>query len=148
MSGTVYRIVYFSRALRVFDLAALGELERRASMVNAAVGVTGILLYDGDRFLQVLEGEELVVEALMAGIEADPRHDSITYMQRESVAERQFGDWWMTACQVNSADEFIAAAKAGVAVVDDPRLRAAVIGFAAIGARMAAGEGMRASYSG
>ncbi len=70
------------------------ELLRKSRRNNALRGVTGLLLYRNQCFLQVLEGPESVVESLIKTIEADPRHHSIRTLCRE-VGPRQFGTWQM-----------------------------------------------------
>lgn len=41
---------------------------------NPSLGITGALVFDGERFCQFLEGPRDKVEALAARIQADPRH--------------------------------------------------------------------------
>jgi len=53
------------------------------------------LLYTKGSFFQVLEGEPAVVDATFDRITRDPRHDKITVIIREPIAERSFEDWSM-----------------------------------------------------
>lgn len=54
--------------------AAVGSVFATARRRNPALGVTGALLFDGECFAQLVEGEHDVVRALVQRIEADPRH--------------------------------------------------------------------------
>lgn len=62
---------------------------------NGLDGITGLLWADGERFAQVLEGDEEAVGETMERIRADPRHCDITILHDRIVAERHFGDWSM-----------------------------------------------------
>ncbi len=92
---TVLRLVYSSRALVPFDSASLTELLQAARVNNERCNVSGMLLYADGTFLQVLEGDEEVVESLFAVIESDTRHDETRVLLRVQGTPRSFGDWTM-----------------------------------------------------
>lgn len=136
MRSNIYQIVYQSRATAPLDDAAAARLGRVAYDFNSALGVTGLLLYDGARFIQALEGDEAAVAEIMKRIERDTRHDSLTYVQRGMVDARQFGDWAMDFRRVDDvagARAFIEGVKRAMTSVQDTRLIAAFIGFAVLG---------------
>ncbi|WP_342657556.1 BLUF domain-containing protein [Sphingomonas sp. NY01] len=62
---------------------------------NARANVTGLLFFDGKRFLQALEGDDAVVDATYARIQADPRHHALVVLSDRNVEERSFGPWAM-----------------------------------------------------
>lgn len=62
---------------------------------NPARGITGLLLFNGRNFLQLLEGEEGEVAALMDTITADPRHSGVSVLDRRGIAVRTCPDWAM-----------------------------------------------------
>lgn len=135
--GKVYQIVYLSRARYALDEAQVVELATLAAGRNQLVGVTGLLLYDGARFIQALEGPQDAVIATMERIVSDDRHDMIRYFNRGSSNDRQFGDWSMDFKRAPGgccSTEFLDRVKEDVNSVRDPHLRAAFIGFAALGA--------------
>ncbi len=74
--------------------AELLPLLDKARVANARRGVSGMLLYKSGSFLQVLEGEAGDVEALIATIERDPRHEDVRIL-RKDAGPRQFGEWSM-----------------------------------------------------
>jgi len=138
----LYRIVYLSRAVRAFDSTELRLIAASASAMNDMVGLTGLLLYDGSRFLQALEGPKTAAAATMDGIERDGRHDSIAYIQDTLATERQFSNWGMQfklAPNGCCSTDFLEKVKADVTLVDDPHLRAAFIGFAVLSSQRARG---------
>lgn len=62
---------------------------------NPERGITGLLLFNGRNFLQLLEGEESEVAALMERITQDPRHSGVSVLDRRAIAERACPDWAM-----------------------------------------------------
>lgn len=76
------------------DVEAILRVSRRN---NAAGGITGLLLYDGRRFLQALEGEAAAVESAFDRIRADPRHRAVVILSRREVVVREFGEWAMAS---------------------------------------------------
>jgi hypothetical protein len=93
-NGTVRQIVYISTAAYGVsaDPAAILATSRRN---NARDRVTGLLWFDGKRFLQALEGEEEVVDRTFRRIQADPRHRALVVLSSRTIAEREFGEWAM-----------------------------------------------------
>lgn len=106
MDEGLFRAVYVSAAtrdLRDGELAAILDVSRRN---NAARGVTGALAYHDRAFVQVLEGPEAAVEALLATIARDPRHTGVTVCDRSRVDDRAFGGWsmgWLRASDLARA---------------------------------------------
>jgi hypothetical protein len=49
-------LIYRSRLNHALDPSQLAGLVQQASLRNTALQVTGVLLFDGRQFLQVLEG--------------------------------------------------------------------------------------------
>ncbi|MEO1488805.1 MAG: BLUF domain-containing protein [Pseudomonadota bacterium] len=62
---------------------------------NPVRGITGLLLYNGRNFLQLLEGEEAELVSLMLKISHDPRHSGISMLDRSHASERACPDWAM-----------------------------------------------------
>lgn len=88
------RLVYYSQrnpamSLNVEEL--LGICQRN----NSAMNVTGILHYNGNYFLQVLEGGRAEVSSIYHRIAADPRHVNIILISCMDVRERIFPTWSM-----------------------------------------------------
>lgn len=66
-----------------------------SSRNNPERGITGLLLYNGRNFLQLLEGEESTLVSLMTRIAHDPRHSGISMLGRKEIDERTCPDWAM-----------------------------------------------------
>lgn len=90
----VITLTDWSRATNPMGDDELLDILRVSRRNNARRGLTGLLLYRDQCFLQVLEGPEREIESSIKTIEADPRHYSFRTLCRE-VGERQFGTWQM-----------------------------------------------------
>ncbi|QIQ87478.1 BLUF domain-containing protein [Erythrobacter sp.] len=62
---------------------------------NPERGITGLLLYNGRNFLQLLEGEESALVALMVRIGNDPRHTGVSTLDRRKIEQRACPGWAM-----------------------------------------------------
>lgn len=134
----MHRIVYLSHASATLSPAAIEDLRRTSEANNAAAGVTGLLLYDGRRFIQAIEGRQETVRPLMTRIAADTRHSSIAMMFDAEVARREFGDWSLAYRPIARGRDAAHVVRDTIALVGDvaePSLRAAFVGFAALGRR-------------
>ena len=90
-----YSLVYASSAVRPFSEAELKNLLQVARTNNERLGVSGILLYSDGNFLQVLEGEESVVESLFSRIMQDVRHEGGLRLLTREDTQRNFEGWSM-----------------------------------------------------
>jgi hypothetical protein len=91
----VSRLIYVSRARDGIGTAELERLVERARVNNAMANVTGLLLFDGRNFMQLLEGPEDEVEGIFDAIVADMRHSDIIRICSASDVPRQFPNWSM-----------------------------------------------------
>lgn len=92
----LYQLVYCSRATPGVDDAAVQAIIRTAQRRNAESGITGLLVFGSGVFFQWLEGPRDHIDALMARLQADNRHqDIVTLDSSEEVRERLFPVWDM-----------------------------------------------------
>lgn len=70
---------------------------------NVPQGVTGLLLYNGRNFLQLLEGEKDGLDRLMASIEEDSRHAGVAILHKGEVKARVCPDWAMKRIAIAEA---------------------------------------------
>ena len=98
------RCIYASLAAPSFKEDELPLLLEKARHANAGLSLTGMLLYIGGSFFQVLEGEAEAVDAVYARIMRDPRHTRITLIIREPIAQRDFSEWTMGFTEVDRLD--------------------------------------------
>lgn len=62
---------------------------------NAERGITGLLLYNGRNFIQLVEGEPDDLEWVMGRISADPRHSGISKLEDRATEQRSCPEWKM-----------------------------------------------------
>jgi hypothetical protein len=95
------RLLYASRATRPITPAAHESILEQSRAHNPKLGITGVLCYSDDVFIQVLEGGRDEVCDLYNTIVRDERHQSVRILSFEEIRERRFGNWTMG--QVNLA---------------------------------------------
>ncbi len=92
----IFEFVYTSVLAPASDVRCVADIVRRARSYNLANGLSGVLVFDGARFCQHLEGEEEAVLLLAAKIEGDSRHEQFRVLHRGFTGEqRRFGEWSM-----------------------------------------------------
>jgi hypothetical protein len=95
------RLLYASRAAQAVTQSTIDSIMQQSRVHNPAQGITGILCYGGDVYMQVLEGGRSPVNALYNRIVTDARHQQVMLLHYEEVGERRFAGWTMG--QVNLA---------------------------------------------
>lgn len=94
MPEQLYEVLYTSSLAADTAIGEIAPIVRGARVRNAAHGVTGTLVFDGQRFCQLLEGAEAVVRPLMQRIAADPRHVQVSVLyQHLHHGARRFPGW-------------------------------------------------------
>jgi uncharacterized membrane protein (DUF373 family) len=71
---------------------------------NAGSGLTGMLLYCNTSFLQVLEGDEKVVDDLIDKIRNDTRHTNLQMLHRKTIQRREYSEWSMGFKRVSDTE--------------------------------------------
>lgn len=89
------RLVYFSRATRPMSMQDIQNILNVARSNNDNQGICGMLGYERNCFLQVLEGERNSVNELYLQIADDPRHDGVEIISYEYINAPEFGNWQM-----------------------------------------------------
>ena len=89
------RLMYASRAAEAVRPEILNAILKQSTGNNPGAGVTGVLCFSGDIFLQVLEGGRSQVSKLYNRIAQDPRHTEVVLLSYEEIDERSFAGWAM-----------------------------------------------------
>ena len=98
------QVSYISSTSRPMSHEALLSLLNECRRNNERLGVTGLLMYANNTFLQVVEGEDDVVDNLVERICGDERHDEIQMLRRTEIDERRYGQWSMGYNEVSEQD--------------------------------------------
>lgn len=122
-------ITYISTAATKIDGPVLDAILVVSRRNNARDGLSGMLIYDGVRFLQYLEGEAFEIDAALTRIRADERHRGLVVLARKGIERRQFGEWAMASRQTIGG-ESIADAVVDMTRDCDPTVAAELVSFA------------------
>ena len=136
------RLLYASRAAEPVTADLIESILHKSHEHNPKLGITGVLCYGGDVYMQVLEGGRGAVNNLYNTIVRDSRHREVMLLQYREIAERRFAGWTMG--QVNlrkinpslllkyselpELDPFSVPAAASMALLEDLIATASVLG--------------------
>lgn len=124
------RLAYISRPdwqspcpqARFDALKSILSAGRRNNPLN---GITGVLIFDGRYFLQVLEGRRDTVFETFLRILPDKRHSQVTLAGFHEVPDRLFEDWAVLARRPDAG-----AVSAGAITDPDALTFEALVGYA------------------
>lgn len=100
----LHHLIYLSTATREPSEAELDAILGACARHNPQAGVTGMLLYAGGTYIQVLEGEHEAVRETFMRIARDPRHCDATVLEDEAIAERSFPAFHMGFRRLEASD--------------------------------------------
>lgn len=89
------RLVYVSTAHPDLMLADIDAIVETAHARNTAEDITGLLVFNGFNFMQLLEGPAANVERVFASICKDARHSGVVRVLSTKAEARVFGKWAM-----------------------------------------------------
>ncbi|MDA3950781.1 MAG: BLUF domain-containing protein [Spirochaeta sp.] len=88
-------VIYRSKATEEMRASDVGDILLTSRMNNQKRGITGALLYRNGFFLQVLEGQDDVVDDLVRRIRKDGRHTAFTVLYSGETSKLVFPSWSM-----------------------------------------------------
>jgi hypothetical protein len=95
----LYRLVYVSKnripGTDAEVVAAVESILKASQATNAALHITGALIFNSGMFAQVLEGARRDIETLIERIMRDERHSDVEVLVFDRAASRAFPDWSM-----------------------------------------------------
>jgi hypothetical protein len=136
------RLLYASRAATPATPELVESILHKSHEHNPRLGITGVLCYGGDVYMQVLEGGRAAVNGLYNTIVRDPRHRDVMLLQYREVAERRFPGWTMghvnlkkinpslllKHSELPDLDPFSVPAAASMALLEDLIATASILG--------------------
>lgn len=138
------RLLYASRAQQNISPDMVESILAQSRAHNPALGITGILCYGGDFFVQVLEGGRTAVNRLYNDIVRDTRHKEVVLLHYQEIDERRFASWTMGQVNLDrinpsivlkyserpSLDPFALPGSVSMALLEELHATAAIIGRA------------------
>ncbi len=100
----IYELVYCSFAGSNLKQEDIADILNTARDFNSKNNITGCLLYYNDEFVQILEGDEGMVNHLFSKIEKDKRHTDIILLAKGDKEKRVFYNWSMAYHKLNNDD--------------------------------------------
>ena len=88
-------LIYVSTSVKLLSDEELLGILKVSRENNSSKDITGLLLYKGGNFMQVLEGPDEVVTGLYEKIKLDARHKDVAIISKEQISARQFSSWEM-----------------------------------------------------
>lgn len=113
------RLLYASRAAQAVTPEHIESILAQCRAHNPALGLTGILCWSGDVFMQVIEGGRDAVNAKYNEIVRDPRHKDVALLWYGEIPERRFAGWTMGQVNLSKVNQTILL-KYGERAVLDP----------------------------
>ena len=105
MSQT-YELIYVSEATSQVSSADIVDILERSRINNAAKDITGFLVFYGNEFMQILEGNEEDIKQLYGVIEQDKRHCNTRVVWEGEMPKRKFSSWDMGFKELSDVDMF------------------------------------------
>ena len=96
-------LTYTSLARLDLDSSDLEDIHRTARELNALDGITGLLVFNGTHFLQIIEGAKHAIEELVERLRLDRRHSGFEIRDKHSIDARSFPDWSMELVRVSAS---------------------------------------------
>ncbi|BEP93562.1 BLUF domain-containing protein [Acidovorax sp. sif1233] len=103
-SPDLYEVLYVSTLAPDQPTSVVAEVAGRARLVNAQLDITGLLIFDGQRFCQQLEGPQKAVLKLIERIRNDPRHINVEVLHNGPLAARRFQQFSLAFSTVEDVD--------------------------------------------
>lgn len=100
------QVFYVSRCA-LTDIRQVRDLHITSQRNNERLGLTGILLYTGGHFAQLLEGSEETMRQMMWRISEDSRHTAMRKLFTKPVATHSMASWSMRLVEAHVTDRLV-----------------------------------------
>jgi hypothetical protein len=92
---SIYCLVFTSVATRKVSDEDLKGLLVKSRQNNLALNITGMLLYLDPYFMQILEGDESIIDEKFKKILNNEMHHKVSLIYKKPIKERSFSKWTM-----------------------------------------------------
>ena len=90
-----YELIYTSVSSSEQTEDDVRQILSSSEQNNSTNSITGLLMFDGYRYIQILEGDVENVETIYDSILKDSRHKEIELLHKGSITNRSFENWRM-----------------------------------------------------
>jgi serine/threonine protein kinase len=91
----IHQLIYESHPTELLTQEQLKDILAKSQYKNIRLNLSGLLIFHGGKFMQLLEGGKEEVAELFAVIQRDPRHTDIKVVLESDSQERNMPSWVM-----------------------------------------------------
>ena len=96
------RCLYASHVAKPLTPSLLDSILEQSCKNNPILGVTGLLCFTKNIFVQIIEGGRDEVNQLFLAIARDDRHCEVRLLAFDEVSQRRFSNWTMGQVDIDS----------------------------------------------
>lgn len=100
----LYEVLYVSTIAPTAPISVVADIASKSRIRNQTQNITGLLIFDGLRFCQQIEGGQKEVLALIERISSDARHSNVTIFHHGMLAERRFKNFSLAFTDVDDIE--------------------------------------------
>jgi hypothetical protein len=127
------QFVYISTATADLSQADIDNILEASAKNNPGRKITGFLVFNGRNFLQLVEGPEASLLALMADINRDQRHSGVVRLEDNSIVDRACENWTMKRLMLSdNVDAREASLEQALPDALSPQVRRTILNFASL----------------
>lgn len=103
----VSRVLWLGQLSPACELGVVKQIWHASRRTNTQLGLTGAMVFDGERFCEMLEGDAGDIAAACRDAEGDPRLVGVRRLYlSESPGPRLWADWRSGYCDAAELDRF------------------------------------------
>lgn len=98
-------VLWVSRLSPESGLGVVKQIWQTSRQRNAKLGLTGAVIFDGERFCELLEGPTLDISTVYRDVEVDARHTALRVLHIASAGSpRRQAQWRSGYCDASALD--------------------------------------------
>lgn len=103
-ASQLHEVLYVSTLSPDSPVTVVSQIAAKARLANQQADITGLLVFDGMRFCQQIEGPRKQVLSLIERIRVDPRHVDVEIVHHAPLEERRFRRFSLGYAATDDAD--------------------------------------------
>jgi hypothetical protein len=103
-TNDLYQLLYTSTIAPDVPISSVAEIARKARIGNHERGITGLLIFDGQRFCEYAEGSEEHLMALIERVRRDHRHTDMKLLHHGALDKQRFKTFSLGYAEVDDFD--------------------------------------------
>jgi hypothetical protein len=103
-ASQLHEVLYVSTLSPASPVNVVSQIAAKARIANQEADITGLLVFDGMRFCQQIEGPRKAILALIERIRVDPRHVNVEILHHAPLGERRFRRFSLGYAATDDAD--------------------------------------------